>query len=273
MLAILVGAATISACQNLSGSAGDPASAPSSELTDCRTVQHAMGETEICGQPQKIVAIGPVALEASLALDIQPVGFADHFPIHRGDYDIPSQQIPYLGDQITSPIANVGLSSSPSPEAILKLQPELILAARLDPGQYNALSKIAPTLTLELAESEANLVAVAQAVGLTEQAKQTLDETEQKIASTRRDFEPFVADNPKVLLLSAFDLQTMFLGNSAHGTCRSVVEEIGFQLVAPPRFDNSDADLQVPLSIEALPELNEADLVIMLGANFSPPEQ
>ncbi|MEM8807276.1 MAG: iron-siderophore ABC transporter substrate-binding protein [Cyanobacteria bacterium P01_G01_bin.38] len=274
MLAIFVGAAAISACQNLSGdSAAEPGSAPSSELTDCRTVQHEMGETEICGQPQQIVAIGPVALETSLALDIQPVGFADHFPIHKGNYDKPSQQIPYVGDLITSPISNVGLSNSPSPEAILKLQPELILAERLDPGQYNTLSEIAPTLPLELAESEANLVAVARAVGLTEQAKQTLNETEQNIASARRDFEPFVKNNPKVLLLSAFDLQTMFLGNSAHGTCRSIVEEIGFQLVALPGFDNSDADLQVPISLEALPELNEADLVIMLGANFNPPEQ
>ena len=232
-----------------------------------------MGETEICGNSQKVVAVGPAALEALLILDIQPVGFADHFPVHQGSYDNPSQQIPYVGDRITLPIANIGISSNPSLEAIFQLQPDFILGDRLTLDQYNAFSEIAPTLPLELSESEANLMAVAQAVDLTERAEEILIEAEQKVAAARRNFAPFVASNPKVLLLSAFDLQNMFLANSAHGTCRSVVEEVGFQLVAPPEFDNINSDVQLPISIEALPQLNEADLVIMLGANFNPPEQ
>ena len=177
-------AVAISACQNPPDNpTGNAVSNPSSNLTDCRTVQHAMGETEICGNSQKVVAVGPAALEALLILDIQPVGFADHFPVHQGSYDNPSQQIPYVGDRITSPIANIGISSNPSLETIFQLQPDLILGDRLTLDQYNAFSEIAPTLPLELSESEANLMAVAQAVDLTEQAEEILIEAEQKVAA------------------------------------------------------------------------------------------
>ncbi|MEM7062506.1 MAG: ABC transporter substrate-binding protein [Cyanobacteria bacterium P01_B01_bin.77] len=98
-----------------------------SESSDCRTVEHKVGETEICGNPQKIVALGPYVLEHLLALNIQPVGYADHIEFHQGDYSNPSQQIPYLGDFITQPLANVGLAYTPSIESILQIQPDLIL--------------------------------------------------------------------------------------------------------------------------------------------------
>lgn len=273
LISVAIVATAISACQTMSDApAGNPVSAPSSDPTDCHTVQHEMGDTEICGYPQRVVSVGPAALEALLALGIQPVGFADHFPIHKGSYDQPSQQIPYVGDRITSPIANIGLASSPSLEAILKLQPDLILGDLNNSGQYEALSKMAPALLLEPTELKTYLMTIAQAVDRTEQAEKILIETEQQIASAHKDFSPFVANSPNVLLLSSFDLPELYLGNSAHGLCSSLIEELGFQLVAPPEFEGSDSE-PAPISLEALPQLNEADLVIMLGANSRPPDQ
>ena len=154
-----------------------------------------------------------------------------------------------------------------------RLQPDLILAERRDSAKYSSFSKIAPTLPVEIGRTEENLVSVAQAVNLTEESEQILAGTEQKIASAREPFGPFVAENPKLLLLSGFSLQDMYLGGSDHGTCNTVLQSLGFQLVTPPEFDDSNTEVRAPISIETLPQLNEADLVVMLGADFNPPKQ
>lgn len=260
----------IAACQRKANHPTVDSTPPSSSvLTDCRTIQHEMGETEVCGQPQRIVVLGPYVLEPLLALNVQPAGFADHIMVHQGDYDDPSQQIPYLGSRITHRVANVGLAYSPSIEAILKAQPDLILGTDSNADQYENLSKIAPTLLLKWGDTEMSLRAIAQAVNRSEQAEQLLTQTEQRIAAARETFASLVATHPKVLLLSSSQLQEIYLGNSAHALCSSLIEELGFQLVSGPGFDDSKPDSLVPISLETLPQLNDADLVILLGGNFS----
>jgi iron complex transport system substrate-binding protein len=103
-----------------------------SKLEDCRTIEHQMGKTEVCGQPQRIVVFGPWLLESLLALDLQPVGYADYVEFFQEDYTDPAKQIPYLGDRLTQPLANVGSVYSPSIEAILKVKPDWIIA-----NEYN----------------------------------------------------------------------------------------------------------------------------------------
>ncbi|MEM9485590.1 MAG: hypothetical protein AAGA83_18090 [Cyanobacteria bacterium P01_F01_bin.116] len=119
---------------------------------------------------------------------------------------------------------------------------------------------------------ETSLRAIAQAINRTEQAERVLTQTEQQIFVARKDLATVVAAHPTLLLLSSFDLQNMYLGNSAHGICSSLIEEIGFQLVAPLEFEDSDSIFPAPISLETLPQLNAADSVIMLGSNFSPPK-
>ncbi|HEY9629845.1 MAG TPA: iron-siderophore ABC transporter substrate-binding protein [Coleofasciculaceae cyanobacterium] len=258
----------IAACQG-DYPAVNPTRSSSSGLTDCRMIRHELGETEVCGQLQRIVALGPYVLESLLALGVQPTGFADDMMLHQGDYDDPSQQIPYLGRQITQPLANVGLSSSPSIEAMLKIQPDLILGTGSNASQYEAFSNMAPTLLLKWADPEASLRTIAQAVERSDQVKPLLAATKRRIASARAAFAPLVASHPKLLLLSSGQLQEINLGNAAHGLCSSLIESLGFQLVAPPGFDSSEASSLVPISLETLPQLNDADSIILLGSNFS----
>ena len=269
ILAVLTGAA-IAACQRRThDGAVDPTHSSSSVLADCRTILHELGETDVCGQPQKIVALGPYMLEYLLALDIQPAGFADFFMFHHGDYDNPSQQIPFLGKRVTSQPANVGGAYSPSIEAILKVQPDLIVGTAENATQYDTLSEIAPTLLLEWGDPKGSLGAIAQAVDRTEQAERVWVDTEQQITTARQRFAPRVATHPQVLLLSASRLREINLGNSGHGHCSSLIEALGFQLIAPPGFDRSNADPLLSISLETLPQLNDADLVILLGSNFN----
>ena len=267
----IVTMAALAACQDSANQpSNNPASTMSPNPADCRTIQQEMEATEICGQPQRIVVLGPYFLEFLIALNVQPVGYADQIALHPGEYTEPSQQIPYLGNRITQPLANVGLARTPSIEAIVKLQPDLILGPDdVSSSQYETLNNIAPTLLFDYFRVEGNLRAVAQAVNRTEQAEQLLNQTQQQVSQARETFAPLVATHPQVALLNSSELQTINISTNPAGLCRSLIESLGFQLVFPPGMSQDDANPVQPISIETLPQLNDADVVILLGHNFS----
>jgi iron complex transport system substrate-binding protein len=260
--------ATIAACQTQTSNLKTSIS----NRTDCRTIEHEVGETEVCGQPERIVVLGPYVLEPLLTLGVQPIGFADHVAFQQEDYNNPSQQIPYLGSMITQPIANVGLAYEPSIEAIVKVQPDLIIGIETNAQQYDILSQIAPTIMLNYDAPETNLKAIAQAVNRTQQAEQILTETKQRIATARKTFAPLVASNPKMLLLYLEQLEEITLSNPTE-LCHSLPQKLGFQVVSSPKPDEPKANQSVPTSIETLPQFNEADSVIVLGHKFEELEQ
>ncbi|MEM8639736.1 MAG: iron-siderophore ABC transporter substrate-binding protein [Cyanobacteria bacterium P01_G01_bin.54] len=233
-------------------------------------IKHQHGATQICGQPQRIVVLGPYVLEPLLALGVQPIGYADHVAFHQGDYTDPRQQIPYLGGLITQPIANVGLAGNPSIETILKIKPDLILGSDVvSASHYDMLSKIAPTLLLDYYDPVESLRAIAQAVNRTEQAQRLLNQTQQQIEAARETFAPLAAIYPKVVSLSTSNLRDMWISRKSAGLCDSLLEELGFKLVFPPGLNRDNSSASMPLSIEILPQLNDADSFILLGHNFN----
>jgi iron complex transport system substrate-binding protein len=245
-----------------------------SKMENCRTIEHQMGKTEVCGQPQRIVVFSPWLLESLLALDVQPVGYAAHTEFFQEDYTNPAKQIPYLGDRITQPLANVGSAFSPSIEAILKVKPDLIIATEYNDDVYDTLAQIAPTLIVKnsLDAPEQSLRTVAQAVDRGEQVEQLLTQTQQQITAARTAFAPLVTTHPRIALLSASGLEEIQVENSS-GSCGSLVKKLGFQLVLPPEMNNDDADLSVPISVEIFPQLNDADSILLLGYNLNNSEE
>jgi iron complex transport system substrate-binding protein len=244
------------------------------DRADCRTIVHQMGETELCGQPQNIVALGPYTLEILLSLGQQPAGFADHILLHQGDYDTPSEQIPYLGDRITTQPVNVGLAYTPSFESLLRVQPDLILATETNnSAQYPQLQSIAPTLVLKTFDAKANLRTVAQALGKADQGEQLIAATEQALATAKQTFAPIVAAHPQVLVLSSSDAQEFHLASSLNSNCGAVLEKLGFELVYPPGLNEANLRVPAPVSLETLPQLNDADSIILLGFNWESAHQ
>ena len=103
-----------------------------------RIVEGAYGPVKLSGSPQRVVALDENALDVALALDVKPVGAL----ASRGGTDIPE----YLKAK-SGKIAIVGSVREPNLEAILVLQPDLILApSELPKAQYDRLSLIAPTI-------------------------------------------------------------------------------------------------------------------------------
>ncbi|NEQ87897.1 MAG: ABC transporter substrate-binding protein [Moorea sp. SIO2I5] len=161
-------ACTGKTANNLTHQQNQSATSPSATPSECQTIQHNLGETQICGQPQKVVVLGPNLLELLLVLEVQPVGYADYFSFPYREFDQPDQQIPHLGERITSQPSNVGSLFEPSLEAIAKLKPDLILGIfEAHQNKYPLLSEIAPTLLLNYRPDQGwqqNLQVIANAL-------------------------------------------------------------------------------------------------------------
>ena len=259
----------ISACQNNVHQPPSNTSSSFAESADCRTIQHEMGKTEICGQPESVVVLGPYLLEQVLALGVQPAGYGDHVALHQGDYDNPSQQIPYLGDRVTTQPINVGLAYQPSIEAILKAQPDLIIApASVEAGQYEQLAAIAPTVSFEISGGKSNLSAIGQALGLRDRADALATETAARIEQAQAEFAPLVETHPQVLMLVAGDMQTLNLVSHTNSRCGALVQELGFQPIYPEGVTGDDPTAVAAVSLEALPELDAADSILLFAYDW-----
>lgn len=238
--------------------------------TDCRRVQHLEGETQICGQPETIAALAAAPLELLLVLETQPAGLANYATWHRDRYDNPSQQIPYLGQFVTSQPVNLGLTSQPSIEAIARLQPDLIVGTEGNVAQYETLSAIAPTILVSANDddSDTSLRAVAQALDRTDSVEQIITEKQQQVVATREVFASVVAEHPNLLVLGAVQWKELYLGDRDYGLCSALLEDMGFQLIVPPGLESDVPNAPIRISHETLSQLNDADSVIMFAGNL-----
>ncbi len=150
--------------------------------TPCRVVQHAMGETCVPNNPQRVVTLIHHILGHTLSLDVKPVG-SDVRSIEQssGNYlDVQS----YLGDK-TEGIMVTGIEESPNLERILRLKPDLIFATDYNNQVYSLLSQIAPVVTVPFKDVVFNwkegFYFIAQVLGKEEKAQQALNHYYQRI--------------------------------------------------------------------------------------------
>ncbi|ABW31689.1 ABC transporter substrate-binding protein [Acaryochloris marina] len=238
--------------------------------TDCRTITHDLGETEVCGQPQKVVTIGPNLLELLLALEVQPIAHAEYFPFPSRQFDQPDQQIPYLGKYLTRQPDNVGTAESPSLEAIAKLKPDLILADSIkNKDEYELLSKIAPTLLFDYSGAgsawQTDLEALGQALQKADKATTMVAESQQQVAKLKQELQPIVAKDPKVLLLLSEQLSQGVRLETANSSCGALLEDVGFEVVVPADLSQS----QEPSHVISLESLTNLDMDWILIEGFS----
>ena len=261
----------------LAASAGKHRISSPANASECRIVKHDVGETKVCGQPQKIVALSPHLLDLLLSLNRQPAGYAEVFPFHKGKYfDDPSQQIPYLGDRVTSQPINLGNRNEPSLELLIQLKPDLILGeAGNNRDTYGLLSQIAPTLLWEdrtaKGKWQQSIRQLAQAVGDEKQAEAVIAAHNQRVAAARTQFASIAAAHPRLLLLGANRLSGNFTMVTRNGYLGELLESLGFQFVSAPGLENVAPTTSI--SLEVLPQLGNADIIFALGHDLSPNRQ
>lgn len=109
--------------------------------TEPHTVVHAMGETEVVANPQRVIVLDSSFLDASIALGVTPIGA----PEGASAKGLPA----YLGDALEG-IELIGLTNEPNLELIASMQPDLIIGAKVrHEALYETLSQIAPTVMSE----------------------------------------------------------------------------------------------------------------------------
>ncbi|WP_214371298.1 ABC transporter substrate-binding protein [Pseudonocardia sp. H11422] len=175
----LLAAATLllTAC----GGAGATDAGPEA-AAETRTVATAFGDIAVPAAPQRVVALGEPALDTALALGVVPVGTT----ASRGGTAPPA----YLGEQAAS-VPVVGTVNEPNVEEVLAAEPDLVLAGtNTTREQYDALSKIAPTVAPAAAAMNAwrePLRTYAAALGQSEELDRQLTEIERRAAAVQQD--------------------------------------------------------------------------------------
>lgn len=110
------------------------------ETSEYRLVKHSGGETRIPANPERIVVTFPAFAEYLTALDTGVAGITTCGPY---------LELPFFAPSVEDAV-RAGECSEPNLEAILALQPDLIIASVYDEENVRAqLSRIAPTILLE----------------------------------------------------------------------------------------------------------------------------
>ena len=242
---------------------------------NCRTIEHALDTTEICGQPEKIVVLSPHHLDLLLSLGYQPAGYGFPYatpgtPQPEDKFDNPARQIPYLGDQVTTQPVNLGLGGEPSLEKLAALKPDVIFGEIRNKGSYDLLKQIAPTLIWDVrtvgGQWQQTIKDMAKVLGDEQRAEKAIATHQKAIDEARQDFASVVEKYPKLLLLGMSRLQDQVAVIQPDTYLGEVMQGVGFEIVSLPSVKTNKPS--VPISVEALPQLNEADIIIVLG--YSP---
>jgi iron complex transport system substrate-binding protein len=210
---------------------------------DQRIVEHAMGETAVPVEPERVVVLDTGELDNAFALGVKPVGAVEV-----------SQGLPfasYLLDRVEG-IQTVGTIAQPSLEAIAALNPDLILSNTVrHEAIYPQLSQIAPTV---LAEGvgvtwKENLRLNAQALGKCEEAEELFASYEERVAAFKRLMGDRLAQTEVSVIRSLPDEVRIYMNASFIGT---VLEDVG--LPRPPAQDKNVFAEEA--TIERIPDLD-----------------
>lgn len=142
-----------------------------------RTVEHAMGSTEIPERPERVVVLDTGELDSVLSLGVTPVGAVTTA--------VSEEFLSYLADDAEG-VEVVGTISEPNLEAIAGLEPDLILSSKMrHEDLYDQLAQIAPTVFAERVGVtwKENLRLDAEALGLEDEAEAALEQFEADAAA------------------------------------------------------------------------------------------
>lgn len=244
----LVGGAAALLLGGCGGSGGNEASG------ETKTVEHAMGTTEVPVNPQRIVTLGTLSVfDPLVQLGITPVGTVDGINVLS---DV--EGLEFVGD-----------SEEPNLEAIAALEPDLIVGDTFNPEEaYERLSQIAPTVYAPDALADEDALDrqrfLADLVGRLKRFDELVAEYETRVEDMRRRLEP-IRDSLEVSPLNPYaesDVISAFRGEHLGGI--RVLSDLGISLSSGVR-ELPDNSLPYPptVSFELLPEL-DGDVIFAL---------
>lgn len=220
-----------------------------------RTIEHALGTTEITGTPSRIVALEFTYVDALASLGISPVGIADD-----GD---PERIIPQIRSQIDE-WTSVGTRAEPDLELILSLDPDLIIADLARHEQvYENLSRIAPTIVLD--SFEAGYAATLESIRLVGQALNREDEMERRLDDHAERMETLAARTPadeERKVMAAVATADVFSVHTPGAFTPDVLVELGLPYAVE---EGASDEAYLSIGLEQLLEFNPDVLFLMVA--------
>jgi len=232
------------------------------------TVKHALGETVIEKQPERVATIGWGNQDVALALGIAPVGVDDQTWSMDGSdglgiYDWTLDAYKALGAD--EPVV-FSTADGTDFEAIADTQPDVILAgySGVTEEDYATLSEIAPTVVYPdaawLTPWRDVVSTDAAALGLADEGKALVDSLDQQIADATAD-SAFEGKKAAFFYMSAADLSTISI--YGRGDSRTAfLADLGFDL--PELAGDVDTFYQ-DVSAENADQLADIDVIVSYG--------
>ncbi|MFF0830984.1 Fe(3+) dicitrate ABC transporter substrate-binding protein [Brevibacillus sp. NPDC003359] len=177
----------------------------STQTAQNRIVKHELGETEITGDPKRVVALEYSFVDGLWELGVTPVGIAQ-----EKDKDVEG----LVGKKIE--YTPVGTRQQPSLEVISSLQPDLIIGdLNRHKDIYKDLQKIAPTIILKsrnstYQENLSSFASIGEALNKQKEAEQRLIKHKEIIAEFKKKVP---AGDSRNVMLGVFRSDSL----SAHG--------------------------------------------------------
>lgn len=190
------------------------------EDTGPRTVEHAMGSTDVPASPERVVVLDSSMLDSAVALGVTPIGATEGL----AGAGLP----PYLGEETIDDIELVGLTTTPNLEAIAALQPDLIIGAKVrHEGIYDQLGQIAPTVFSESSGTDwkSQVRLTGEALGKADQAEELLTEFDTRAAEVG---ETIGAEGRTATIVRFIPGQIRLYGPATFSG--SVLDAVGFDL-------------------------------------------
>jgi len=225
----LLAAIIVTACGGLSPNSQQQYTSPNFDAAQLtRTVQHAMGETQVPATPKRVVALGPFVLESLVAIDAPLVGAPIENPL------------PAL-EQKLEDVRNV--SYPPNLETVVALKPDLIVGTTTRQDIYSQASQIAPTVLLDFQGSgqwQEILQSVGRAMNQQESVQTVLAEYNQRLEKFRQRLDQ-PAQAMEVSVVRVYpDHITLYQRGSFAGT---ILENAG--LSRPPSQQRDSVQRQI----------------------------
>jgi iron complex transport system substrate-binding protein len=251
--ALAVAAAlTLAACGgNAEPDDGTAVAAATGEAEFPRTVEHAMGTTEIPAEPQRVVVLDTGELDSALSLGVTPVGAVTT--------DVSEEFLSYLADDAEG-IEVVGTIAEPNLEEIAALQPDLILSNSVRHEDiYEQLARIAPTVfAADVGDTwKENLLLDAEALGKEDEAADLIAAYEEQAAQLGEDIGTGTTISPIRFVGGTI---RAYQPDSFVGT---VLADIGLDQVQLPAGRPTFAELSPE-------EITQADADVIVYSSYGP---
>ncbi len=238
ILAVLTLAILMAAC---TPSKQETATQPATDANiSSRIIEHAMGKTEIKGEPSRIVILTNEGTEALLELGVKPVGAVKSWTGNPWYKHIENDM---------EGVENLGEESQVNIEAIAVLKPDLIIGNKMRHEKiYDQLSQIAPTVYSNTLRGEwkANFEFYASILGKDAEGKEVIKKFDNRVS----ELSKLAGDKLKteVSIVRFMPGKTrIYLGDTFSG---NIMKQIGF---ARPESQKSD-EFTIEIGKERLKE-------------------